>query len=264
MRTGSDERYNLVVKANDLITKSRFSLSTQQQKIVLYLISKIDPFDTDFKVLEFSVKEFCNACGIDAQSGKHYEALKAHIKAISDKSIWVKLPNAKETLLRWIEKPYIDERNGTIQIKLDDDMKPFLLQLKKNFTQYELVFTLYFKSKYSIRLYEYVKAVHGNALKPLELVLSLDELRERMGAEKYTEFFDFHRRVLKSSVAEINRFSDKRLTYEVVKNGKKVGAIRFTIENKSTDEILTIYRAVEEKELHGQQTLFEALRVPKK
>ncbi|MDY4786917.1 MAG: RepB family plasmid replication initiator protein, partial [Bacteroidaceae bacterium] len=48
-------RHPTVVKANDLIQKSRFSLSVQQQKIVLYLISQISQFDTDFKLYEFSI-----------------------------------------------------------------------------------------------------------------------------------------------------------------------------------------------------------------
>lgn len=43
-----DSRQMFVVKANALIQKSRFSLSLQQQKIVLYLISKIQPNDEEF------------------------------------------------------------------------------------------------------------------------------------------------------------------------------------------------------------------------
>ena len=48
-----------VVKANDLIQKSRFNLSLQQQKIVLYLISQITPYDEEFKLYEFSILDFC-------------------------------------------------------------------------------------------------------------------------------------------------------------------------------------------------------------
>ena len=50
-----DARNLMVVKRNDLILKSRFNLSLQQQKIVLYLISQITPYDEEFKKLEFSL-----------------------------------------------------------------------------------------------------------------------------------------------------------------------------------------------------------------
>ncbi len=67
-------RNKTVTKANDLIQKSRFNLSLQQQKIVLYLISQVTPFDEDFKLYEFSIAEFCRVCGIDDNNGKIYQA----------------------------------------------------------------------------------------------------------------------------------------------------------------------------------------------
>lgn len=257
MITGIDDKYNIVVKSNDLITKSRFSLSLQQQRIILFMISKINPFDEDFHELEFDIKDFCRACCIDGKNGKYYITLKEHIKNIADKSIWIKLPNGKETLLRWIEKPYIDEKKGTIRLRMDRDMKPFLLDLKKNFTEYELIFTLYFKSKYTIRLYEYIRAIHGNRQRDFaEITLSIDELKDKIDANTYTEFFDFNRRVLKPTVKEINEHSDMYIDYELLKHGKKVSAIRFTITHKTQSEILALYQAIEEKEHNGQQTFF--------
>ena len=64
-------RNKTVTKANDLIQKSRFNLSLQQQKIVLYLISQVTPFDEDFKLYEFSIAEFCRVCGIDDNNGRY-------------------------------------------------------------------------------------------------------------------------------------------------------------------------------------------------
>ena len=57
-------RDKTVVKANDLIQKSRFNMTLQQQKMILFLISQVSPFDEDFKVYEFSIQEFCRVCGI--------------------------------------------------------------------------------------------------------------------------------------------------------------------------------------------------------
>ena len=84
-------RNKTVVKANELIQKSRFNLSLQQQKMVLYLISQISPYDEDFKLYEFSIPEFCRVCGIDMTSGKNYQDLKQAIKEIADKSLWINI-----------------------------------------------------------------------------------------------------------------------------------------------------------------------------
>lgn len=257
MITGADDKYNIVVKSNDLITKSRFSLSLQQQRIILYMISKINPFDLDFSELEFDIKDFCRACCIDSKNGQYYITLKEHIKNIADKSLWIKIDDGRETLVRWIEKPYIDEKNGTIRLRIDRDMKPFLLDLKKNFTEYELIFTLYFNSKYTIRLYEYIKAVFGNHNREkAEIILSIDELKNRIDGNTYKEFRDFNRRVLKPTVKEINEQSDMILDYELLKNGKKVSAIKFIIGHKSSEDVLKLYREIENKEHKGQITFF--------
>lgn len=251
-----NKRFSKVVKANELITKSRFSLTLQQQKIILYLISQINPFDDEFKLYEFSIREFCQICGIETDSGKNYEMLKEQIKKIADKSLWIKLRNGKETLLRWIEKPYIDENSGIIQIRLDNDMKPYLLQLTGNFTEYELIYALHFKSKYTIRLYELIKAIHFHSLESYTKEFSLDELKRLLDAENYTQFKDFHSRVLKPAVAEINLYSDKILSYELIKKSRTVIAVVFTIESKDTLASLQVVVNIE-KEFDGQLTIFD-------
>lgn len=227
-------RHNTVVKANELIQKSRFSLSLQQQKVILYLISQITPMDEDFKLYEFSIIDFCRVCGIDCESGKNYADLKDAVKEIADKSIWIRLANGKQTLVRWIEKPYIDDNSGIIQIKLDADMKPYLLQLKQNFTQYEIFWTLRFKSKYSIRLYELVKSIHFHELDTYTREFELDELRRMLGAETYKTYQTFKKRALEPAISEVNSYSDKNVSYEPIKKGRAVSKIRLTISTKET------------------------------
>ena len=259
-----DDRYleirnKTVTKSTDLIQKSRFDLSLQQQKVLLCLISQITPYDEDFKLYEFRVIDFCKACGIDYDNGKNYRDLKAAIKGIADKSLWITIDENEETLLRWIEKPYINRRDGTIKIRLDRDMMPFLLQLKQNFTQYEIIWTLHFKSKYSIRLYELVKSVHYQELDFYKKKYTVDELKMLLNGEKYREYRDFKRRVLVPSVKEINRYSDKTVSFEEVKRGRKVMAIEFTMSSKDSLAALKIRDDIEKEFGLDQMTLWDNL-----
>ena len=226
------QRYNVVVKANSLIQESRFSLSAQQQKIVLYIISQIEKQDEELKLYSFDIKDFCNVCGIEPK-GDIYALLKRQIKDISDKSVWIKTESGIDTLVRWIEKPYIDKRSGTIQIKLDDDMKPYLLQLKERYTAYELIYTLNFKSKYSIRLYEFLKSIHYKKLAPYSYEISIDRFQALLDS-KYKDFKDFHTRVLKIAQKEINTYSDINLSYEIIKKGRKATDIKLFICSKNS------------------------------
>ena len=233
-------REKQVVKANELIQKSRFSLSLLQQKIVLYLISQISVFDEEFKLYEFDIREFCQVCGLDYDNGGNYAYLKDQIKAIRDKSIWIRLKDGRDTTLAWIEKPYISEKSGKIQIRLDEDMKPFLLQLKENFTRYDLIFTLSFKSKYTIRLYELVKSIHYHDLEPYERTYTVEELKTLLDAEKYDTYQHFRERVLDKSIQEINEYSDKVVSYEAIRVGRSIQKIKLKVSSKDSIEALKI------------------------
>lgn len=228
--TITEQRYNVVVKSNKLIQQARFSLSTQQQKIILYIISQIQPYDEEFKLYKFKITDFCNICGIEPK-GDMYSLIRTQIKNISDKSLWIEKDNGEETLVRWIEKPYIDKRSGIIKIKLDEDMKPYLLQLKERFTEYELIYTLNFKSKYSIRLYEYLKSIHYKKLEKYKTTISIDKFQKILDSN-YKEFKDFHTRVLKPAKKEINEYSDIIFDYEFIKENRKITDIVLFIETK--------------------------------
>ena len=231
-----NERCEMVVKSNDLIQKSRFSLTTNQQKIILYLISKLKYNDTDFMECKVDIKDFCRVCGIDLSNGRRYNELKNSIKQIADKSIWIEKENGDETLLRWIEKPTIHKNDGVITIRLDEDLKPYLLELKEKYTQYELIYTLKMKSKYSIRLYELLKSRQYNKLRDYTVKYSIDELKRLLDAENYKGFKDFRRRVLDKATEEINTYTDIEIELTAIKQGKTITEIEIHIETKEPME----------------------------
>lgn len=238
----SDVRNYKVVKSNDLIQKTRFALSLQEQKIILYLISKIKPGADNFSTTDFSIMEFCQVCGIYEESGKNYKDIKDAIKALVDQSIWITLDNGKETILRWIDKPIIDRQAGTMQIKFDDLLKPYLLQLHENFTQFELLYTLAMKSQYSIRLYEILRSYEFKH----EIVFAIDELKELLYATCYTRYPDFRRNVMDIAMKEIEALSDINVTYEIIKEGRKYAKILFSISLKhNLDERFMAWKKIQ-------------------
>lgn len=256
MAAYSEERDKLVVKSNDLIRRSRFSLTVQQQRVILYLISKIGPDDDDFREHEFDIKDFCQVCGIYDESGKHYAELKRQVKAIRDKSMWIEISEGEETLLSWIDGARISRNSGKIKVRLNEDMKPYLLQLRENFTKYEIANVLCMRSKYSIRLYELVKSLHFQESETYVDIFPLDELRKRLDAETYPRFCNFNQRVLKPAVQEINTYTDKQVSYEFVKDGRMVGALKIIIRTKNAADRKKARSAIDEKLGPEQLTLW--------
>ena len=248
-----------VVKSNDLIQRSRFQLSLQEQKIVLYLISKIKPDDQDFMTYEFSIIEFCQVCGIDYDNGKNYKNIKDTIKNLADKSVWVTLDTGMETLIRWINKAWISKQSGLINVLMDDDMKPYLLQLKERFTQYELLYTLAMRSQYSIRLYELLKSYEYQKNRTFDI----DALKKILFAEHYKRFPDFKRSVLDKAMREINDLSDVNVSYEIIKEGRRFAKLEFNISLKEdVQERLQTLARIDEALNPSQMSIFEKMLQP--
>lgn len=223
-----------VIKGNELIQKSRFELSLPEQKTIAFICSMIKPIketekETSFQLeYDFDIQEYCKICGIDYNNGKNYADVKAILKKLRDKSMWLTLEDGSETLVSWIAKPKINKRSGIVRIRLDDDLIPYLFNLKKRFTKYQLYNILAMKSAFSVRMYELMKSYCN--LKTI--TFDLDELKRLLMVENvksYERFPDFRRKVLEKAISEINELTDIRVRYEPITRGRKVIKLKFNI-----------------------------------
>ncbi len=225
----------LVVKSNDLIQRNRFELSLPEQKTVAYICSMIQPIQTEesgFQLeYEFKIREYCKICGIDYDNGKNYQDVKATLKKLRDKSMWLTLPDGSETTVGWLAKATTNKKSGIAHIKLDEDMVPYLFDLKQKFTQYQLYNVLGMKSAFSVRIYELMKSYSFRHT----ITFELDELKKLLMVEdvkSYNRFPDFRRKVLEKAQLEINELTDINIEFEPIKTGRKVTSIKFIIEEK--------------------------------
>ena len=227
-------REQYVVKANDLIQRTRYNLTTQQQKIVLFAISKIKPTDTVDTEYEFSIEEICNACGLNTDNGGYYYAsIKNDIKRLTERQ-WCVMPDGNETTVSWIGDATIIPGSGTVRVSFHKRMSPFLFELRERYTQYKLVNVLAFKGKYTIRLYEILRSHITqrmiDAERESQVSLTVEELREILMVESYPRWADFDRFIIKKAVEEINLCADDiHIEYEPIKVKKNVSSVLFFI-----------------------------------
>ena len=223
------KRSYFVVKDNALITKSRYSLSLQQQKILLYFISRIKPNDEQHTMYELSVKDFAKVCGYVEDSGYYYQSIKTDIKKLRDVSSWIEVEPGREVLFSWIDRAEIDRHSGTLRVSFHSTVAPYLFELSERYTQYSLANVLCLSHKYSIRLYEFLYSMQYKK----EFEMPIDELRKRIDAENYSRFCHFNDRVLKPSIQEIDQFTDLNVEYAFRKTGRTITHIIFKYHPKS-------------------------------
>ena len=232
-KTLADQK-QFVVKSNDLIRKTRYSMTTQQQKIVLFAVSKIRPNDPPGTTYTFTVEEISKACGLKYDDGGYYyKSVKEDIQELT-RRIWVKMPDGREKTVSWIGDAEIEPYNGTITVKFHPAMEPFLFELRSDYTQYRLENVLAFKGKYTIRLYEllrsYMSQASIDAGREREVSFKLEELRSILDVQIYPKWCEFDRCVLRKAVKEINEYCDEiHVAYETYKTGRNISTVNFII-----------------------------------
>ncbi len=173
---------------------------------------------------EFNILEFCELIGVEQPKGS-YTKLKRTLLDLKNKSFMLEDEKTIRTV-DWISKAIIEKDSGIVKIKLDEDLKPYLIDLKNNFTRYELYYILNFKSQYSIRLYELMKSYEFK--KSIEI--EIDELQEKLQSN-YARFVDFKRYVIEMALQEINRETDIEVDVEYIKESRSYKRIKFYIKN---------------------------------
>ena len=244
------KRQYLTIKSNDLIQKNRFELSLPEQKTVAYICSMIKPIDLKDSIqgipyqleYEFNIREYCKICGIDYDNGKNYLDIKFTLKRLSDRSMWLETETG-EVLCRWLSKVWINKRSGIVKIRIDEDLAPYLFNLKEKFTQYQLYNILAMKSAFSVRIYELIKSYAYQKNK----IFEINELKHLLmvdNVKSYERYPDFRRFVLEPAQKEINKLTDLNISYEPITKGRKVVKIKFVIQYKDIMERLAAEQTV--------------------
>lgn len=249
-------RQQLVVMDNDLVQKSKYNLTSNQQKVISYIISLIKPTDKELDWFIISISDFCKICGIERHH--FYTEFKDMIDNLDNKSFWVET-DKKTFKFRWFSEVEILHRSGIVRVRLNSNLQKYLIGLEKNFTQFELYNVLPLKSKYSNRLYQLFKSYAFQRIKEI----SLDDLKTILFAEKYDNFKDFRKRVLEKAIEEINFYTDITVSYDTIKKGRKVESILFKINSKEAFDAYLSYKNTlnvlnkQSKQIEGQISLFD-------
>ncbi len=219
-----------VVQANKLI-EAHYYLSTGEQKLIHLMASMIRKNDNDFNSYEFKIKYLAKILEIDLANA--YRDISAIAERLLGQVLHIKLETGWLKTV-WISSCEYHDGKGTISLSFDPKLKPFLLGMKANFTKYDLLVIIQFKSQHTIRIYQLLKQF----IKLGKREFTVIELKEKLGLKKtqYPIFTDFRRFVLDKVKKEFeekyesgNYKCDLTFVLETIKEGRKITSIRFII-----------------------------------
>lgn len=242
----------LVKKANSLVEAS-FKLSALEQKVILTLASQIRQNDSEFKTYTLSIKEFCETLGVKGTS--KYTELRRITLNLMKKAFQVQLEK-RVVQVSWLSYVSYNENQGTVDMQFAPFLKPYLLELKRNFTSYPLSNVVKLKRSYSIRMYELLKQYQRIG----ERTFTLDELLQKLGLENssYTAYSNLKLKVLKPAQKELAEKTDLSFDIIEIKKSRKVESVRFVIRSK--EKLIVPSPAVETKTERGFEEVQDVLK----
>ena len=216
-----------IVKANKLIETS-YRLGSREQFFVLFLISKLDSVnDKDLPVFKMHYNDIVRILNFD---GKKRVANKGDVfkimQNLNNSPIQFEDEEIREQSV-WISSLRENKKENTFSFSFPPTLKPFLVQLKEQFTKYSIQNIIHLNS-HAMRMYEILKKHEFEG----EVVLEVEsQLKKWLGIkDKYPEYFEFKRCILIKAQKELKKYTDIAFTFETArKEGRKIVALKFKI-----------------------------------
>lgn len=223
-----------VRKSNKLINyRDKMGLNALQQKLFLFSVTELKKKEDFERLLSFDMRDFF---GKKRLTTRDYEAVRNAAAQLVRTSISIRDDNGKWVELSLYSK--IEGKTGSsmVHFKFNQELRPYLVNLRGNFTSYLYDNVVRFRSGYSVRIYELLVRHLGwqNVYE-----VSVDYLKDLLGVsdvKTYKTFPKFREKVLDKARDEINNFSDLNISYETVKKGRTIRSVKFYISSKENIE----------------------------
>jgi len=229
---------------NELIFKGQYNLSSRDQKIILFLISKINPIE-DKNLIEqlVPIKELEKLISPDKKYGSFYAEMERFADSIMTKMI--KFPtnfvlDGKRIGGRvgWFQSIVpMENEEGELCLRFlfSSDLEPFLLDLKK-YTRIDINEIMPLRRASSVRMFQLFKSHRsrlGKYQKESTINYTIDELKQLLGVgEKYSDYRNFKKHILDRFVAEINEHTSISLKAIPKRSGRKYTSVDFIFSDK--------------------------------
>lgn len=223
-----------VFQSNSL-AMAKYDMSSLEQKVFLILVATIKKEDKEFKNTVFKIVDLAELMGVSPQM--LYRDLKKLSKSIVSKSIEIKSENGDWEVINIVSSAKYKSNSGTIELKINKDAEPYLLQLQKLFTSFKLENALNLDGKYAIRIYQQAKS---NIFSGGTYLLELEEFKNqlKLTQKSYQQFSNINLKVLTPAINEINEKTDIDIQVEPKKVGRKVVALKFQAKNKDKQKVI--------------------------
>ena len=225
-----------VVRKSKRLIEASYRLDIAEQRIVLMAISDSRTSGqgiTSDSALTIRADDYAALFNIDMTTA--YNQLKNAAKTLFNRQVTIHGTDAKTGKAsiddtRWVQSISYVAGAGLIRIQFASMIVPYITRLEQEFTSYKIESVSKMTSTYAIRLYELLMQWQSIGTREIDL----QDIKNMLGVDTvYASLKNFKARVLDVAVAQVNNYSDIKVSYENVKLGRVITGFRFTFEPKT-------------------------------
>lgn len=222
------EKKQTLTEHNALI-RAHYDMSAPEQDIFSLVLAQLRKEDASDQLYRVSIK------AIEELATKqiNYQTAEKTAKKLLSRVCTIIRDNGDPLYVAMISDAEHIRGAGYLEIGISPKLRPYLVDLKNNFTRYQFRIFGALRSKYSKRIYKMLSQFKSTGV----MRISVEELKKRLklldpktGKEIFSkDWTTFVKKVLEVAKREINEFSDLRYTYEAKKTGRKFTSLEFKI-----------------------------------
>lgn len=215
------------IRQHNAITAARYDYSACQLDLLFCLLSQLKKEDSP------DIPYRINIGDVERMTGRqwNYQQLQEATADMGSRMFEVESEKTYKQLWMFQKVEYI-KGQGCLEIVLSKFIRPYLFELKDNFTSYQLHSALKLSSKYAKRIYQLasqwkdIGETKAYTIDELKLMLKLKDPHGKQ-PEQFEKFSQFKARVLDIAMRQINEHTDIKINYNLIKQGRSFHSIRF-------------------------------------
>lgn len=229
---------NALVRQDNRLINGRWRMNINQSRIFLTGVSMIQ--ETDEENQTYFIDQHQLKTLIDRKGNSLYEELRKDVPKLMSKVIEIERPDGKKDWIQIGSASYVD---GELRLRFSKEIRPYLIGLKEQFTQFKLSEAIRFKSSYTLRIFMLLKQFDKKGwrwidLEDLRNTLDLNKTpQNQLKKDLYVKINDLKKRVIEPSIAEMKEAGFK-VSYEEIKESRKIVAFKFSWRGSMDVEVV--------------------------
>ena len=214
------------IRISHEINEAIFNLSAMSLDLICVILAQIEKYDTEYKFYKLNIST------IEKRINRklNRDSFKKSVKELESATL-----DISSESIKWFEIFNFESSTGILEVKLNEQLKPYLLTLESKFVLAQLDSILNLNGYYSKRFYlllaQYKKMQKCKYdLIKLHKILSTPNSLQKL-------YSNFKSRVSDFSINEINKNTELNVEYEENKIGKSVNSLDFRIRKVDKSKV---------------------------